>query len=199
MKYQCLLLVTSVVSACASNPPPPAASSETIDVATNTPSTASNEPIKTDIMLAAEADRKAEANASQAPANSRPAGDGAIASPQPPVAAAAPAPAAAPAAPVAAAPDNSRVNARDRSGDSLTAADQGGGEGDRKLTQQIRQAVMKNDSLSFTAKNVKIITVNGKVTLRGPVNTEQERSAIDAAARSVAGASHVENLIEIKK
>ncbi len=97
------------------------------------------------------------------------------------------------------APDNTRVNTRDKDGKNLTPMDQGGSEGDRKITQQIRQAVMKDGSLSFTAKNVKIITINGKVTLRGPVKTEAERSAIEAAAKSAAGANQVDNLLEVKK
>jgi osmotically-inducible protein OsmY len=67
------------------------------------------------------------------------------------------------------------------------------------VTQHIRQAVMKESSLSFTAKNVKIITVNGKVTLRGPVNSAEERATIEAAARKVAGVIQVENLLEVKK
>ena len=58
---------------------------------------------------------------------------------------------------------------------------------------------MKDGSLSFTAKNVKIITINGKVTLRGPVKTDQERAAIEAAAKQVAGATQVDNQIEVKK
>jgi hyperosmotically inducible protein len=77
--------------------------------------------------------------------------------------------------------------------------DQGGSESDRKITQQIRQAVVNDGSLSFTAKNVKIITVDGKVTLRGPVKTEQERAAIEAAAKRIAGAAVVDNQIEVKK
>ena len=95
-------------------------------------------------------------------------------------------------------PDNSRVNVRDRSSTALTPMDQGTSEGDRKITQQIRQAVVKDGSLSFTAKNVKIITINGKVTLRGPVKTDAERSAIELAAKKVAGASQVENFLEVK-
>lgn len=81
----------------------------------------------------------------------------------------------------------------------MTPVDQGGSEADRKITQQVRQALMKDGSLSFTAKNVKIITVNGKVTLRGPVNNEQERATIEAAAKKIAGAGQVENLLELKK
>lgn len=96
-------------------------------------------------------------------------------------------------------PDNSKVNARDRDASALTPMDQGGSESDRKITQQIRQAVMKDGGLSFTAKNVKIITINGKVTLRGPVNTDGERKAIESAAKAVAGVAGVDNQIEVKR
>jgi hypothetical protein len=99
----------------------------------------------------------------------------------------------------AAAPDNTKVNERDRNTAAPTPMDQGQNETDLKITQQIRQAVMADGSLSFTAKNVKIITQNGKVTLRGPVNTAQERSAIEAAARKVAGTAQIDNQIEVKK
>jgi hyperosmotically inducible periplasmic protein len=83
--------------------------------------------------------------------------------------------------------DNSRINRRDRSGSTLTPMDQGPSDADRKITRDIRQAVMKDSSLSFTAKNVKIITIGGKVTLRGPVKTQAERAAVEAAARKVVG------------
>jgi hyperosmotically inducible protein len=96
-------------------------------------------------------------------------------------------------------PDNTKKNERDRNSAALTPMDQSNSEGDLKITQQIRQAVMADGSLSFTAKNVKIITQKGRVTLRGPVKTEQERSAIDAAARKVAGTTEVDNQIEVKK
>jgi len=100
--------------------------------------------------------------------------------------------------PSGAPPDNTKVNKRDNDSAALTPMDQGNGQSDLKITQQIRQAVMADGSLSFTAKNVKIITVKGKVTLRGPVNNDTERSAIEAAARKVAGAQ-VDNQIEVKK
>jgi hyperosmotically inducible periplasmic protein len=97
-------------------------------------------------------------------------------------------------------PDNTKVNERDRSSASPpTPLDQRENQTDLGITQQIRQAVMKDDKLSFTAKNVKIITQGGKVTLRGPVNSVEERSAIEAAARKVAGVTAVENQIEVKK
>ena len=114
----------------------------------------------------------------------------------------APPPASTPAAtppPATTPPDNTKVNQRDRDGATSTPLDQGNSEADLKLTQHIRQAVMADDSLSFTAKNVKIITRDGKVTLRGPVKTEHERNAIEAAARKVAGAAAIDNQIEVKK
>jgi osmotically-inducible protein OsmY len=65
------------------------------------------------------------------------------------------------------------------------------------LTQQIRKAIMADKSLSTNAKNVKIITANGFVTLRGPVNTPQEKATIEAKAQSIAGANNVDSQLEI--
>ncbi len=98
-----------------------------------------------------------------------------------------------------AAPDNSKVNKRDAKGSTPTPIDQGESQTDLDITKKIRQAVMGDSTLSFSAKNVKIITRDGKVTLRGPVSTNQERSAIQAAAQKVAGASNVDNQLEVKK
>ncbi len=92
---------------------------------------------------------------------------------------------------------NTKVNDRDRHG-ALTPTNQGGGN-DRDITAAIRRAVVSDGSLSFTAKNVKIITTGGKVTLRGPVKSDQERSAIEAKAKSTAGVSEVDNQLEVKK
>ena len=76
--------------------------------------------------------------------------------------------------------------------------DQGTSEADRKTTQQIRQAVVDDKTLSFTAKNVKIITKDGKVTLRGPVKNSAEKATIDSIARKVAGAQ-VDDQLEVAK
>jgi len=76
--------------------------------------------------------------------------------------------------------------------------DQGSSEADRKITSDIRKALMSDGNLSFTAKNVKIITIDGKVTLRGPVKTAAERTAVEAAARKVAGSgARVESQLEL--
>lgn len=95
------------------------------------------------------------------------------------------------------APDNTGRNVRDRGGDTMTPIDQSNEKADLNLTQEIRQAIMADDSLSMNAKNVKIITANGVVTLRGPVNTPQEKATIEAKAQSIAGANSVDSQLEI--
>jgi hyperosmotically inducible periplasmic protein len=80
---------------------------------------------------------------------------------------------------------------------NLTALDQGNGEVDLDLTQRIRKAVMADDALSFTAKNAKIITRDGHVTLRGTVKTGAEKDAIYKCAVETAGVGHVSNELEI--
>jgi hyperosmotically inducible protein len=94
--------------------------------------------------------------------------------------------------------DNTRVNVRDRADQTLTAGDQGGTEADRDITQQIRKGLTDDNALSTTAKNVKIITTNRKVTLRGPVNTEAEKTSIASLAKSIAGEGNVEDELEVK-
>lgn len=69
---------------------------------------------------------------------------------------------------------------------------------DLQITQRIREAVMENDQLSFTAKNVQVITKDGKVYLRGPVRNQNERRAIEKTAVSVAGRDMVTNELEVK-
>jgi len=93
--------------------------------------------------------------------------------------------------------DNTDKNERDRKMDTLTPGDQGGSEADRTVTQQIRQDLVKNDALSMTGKNVKIITVDGVVTLRGPVKSTGEKSQIATIAQSVGGVKRVDNQLEV--
>jgi hyperosmotically inducible protein len=95
------------------------------------------------------------------------------------------------------APDNTGVNARDRDGNTLTATDQSERAADRTLTQQVRRAIVSDDSLSTDAHNVKIITVDGVVTLRGPVKSPQERSSIVAKANQVAGVKRLDDQLEV--
>jgi osmotically-inducible protein OsmY len=95
------------------------------------------------------------------------------------------------------APDNTGVNVRDRNPESLTAGDQSESEADRTLTQQVRQVIVADDSLSTYGKNVKIITVDGVVTLRGPVKSQQEKVNIGSKAQQIAGVKRVDNQLEI--
>ena len=94
--------------------------------------------------------------------------------------------------------DNTGKNTRDRSEESKTATDQSNNPSDIKMTGDIRKMVVKDDSLSMMAKNVKIITIDGVVTLRGPVETEKEKAAIEKHAKQ-AGAKTITNELEIKK
>jgi hyperosmotically inducible protein len=94
-------------------------------------------------------------------------------------------------------PDNSGRNVRDRNDQNKTTGDQSENEADRTITQNIRQAVTADDSLSTNAKNVKIITNDGTVTLRGPVKSEKEKAEIEAKAKQVAGVKRVDNQLEV--
>jgi hyperosmotically inducible protein len=96
------------------------------------------------------------------------------------------------------APNNSQVNVRDRAPDAMTADQQSNTKSDMTTTREIRQAVVKDHSLSVLAHNVKIVSANGKVTLRGPVNTEKEKITIARKARAIAGRGNVDNQIEVK-
>jgi osmotically-inducible protein OsmY len=96
-------------------------------------------------------------------------------------------------------PDNTAINERDRSGETQTSGDQSNSSTDLKITQVIRQALMKDAELSTTAKNVKIITNNGQVTLRGPVKNAQEKAKIDQLARSAAGSAKIDDQLDVKE
>jgi len=94
-------------------------------------------------------------------------------------------------------PDNSGRNVRDRDEQNKTAGDQSESEADRTISQNIRQAITADDSLSTNGKNVKIITIDGTVTLRGPVKSDKEKSTIGAKAQQIAGVKNVDNQLEI--
>ena len=96
------------------------------------------------------------------------------------------------------APNNSAVNVRDRAADAMTADQQSNTKSDMTTTREIRRAVVKDHSLSVLAHNVKIVSAHGKVTLRGPVNTEKEKIAIASKARAIAGRHNVDNQLEVK-
>ena len=93
--------------------------------------------------------------------------------------------------------DNTGRNVRDRDGKSVTSGDQSEKKSDLKLTQAIRKAVVADDSLSTNAQNVKIITSDGVVTLRGPVKDDEERAKVAAKAEEIAGVGKVKNQLEV--
>jgi osmotically-inducible protein OsmY len=94
--------------------------------------------------------------------------------------------------------DNTGRNVRDRSDAAVTPGDQSNNESDLKVTQSIRRAISTNDQFSALAKNVKIITADGKVTLRGPVENEQEKQGVESAAKSAAPGATVDNQLDVK-
>ncbi len=96
------------------------------------------------------------------------------------------------------APDNTATNERDRSGETQTSGDQSNSSADLKITQAVRQALMRDSELSMTAKNIKVITANGQVTLRGPVKTAQEKAKVDQIARSAAGGAQIDDQLDVK-
>jgi hyperosmotically inducible protein len=93
--------------------------------------------------------------------------------------------------------DNTKVNERDRVSSEMTADQQAHNSNDMSITRRIRQDVMKDGSFSTYAKNVKVISVNGKVTLKGPVRSEQEKEKISKYARAAAGAANVKNEMSV--
>jgi len=94
--------------------------------------------------------------------------------------------------------DNTATNERDRSGETKTSGDQSNSSADLKVTQAIRRALMKDRELSTMAKNIKVVTANGQVTLRGPVKTVQEKTKVDQIARSAAGGARIDDQLEVK-
>jgi len=94
--------------------------------------------------------------------------------------------------------DNTKMNERDRNANEPTADRQKDNRSDREITQQVRKAIVKDKSLSTYAHNVKVITQNGLVTLKGPVRSEEEKKAIEAKAAEVAGQDKVTNQLDVK-
>lgn len=101
-----------------------------------------------------------------------------------------------PSAPVIGDPTNTGVNERDRDGTEKTPLDQNENQADINFTAEIRKQVV-DAKLSVDAQNVKIITQDGKVTLRGPVATEDEKTRIGEIAEKVSGPGNVDNQLEV--
>ena len=94
--------------------------------------------------------------------------------------------------------DNTKMNQRDRNPNEPTADQQQNNRADRDLTQQVRKAIESDKNLSEYAHNVKVITQNGQVTLKGPVRSEEEKSAVEAKAAAVAGEGKVTSELTVK-
>ena len=94
-------------------------------------------------------------------------------------------------------PNNTEVNKRDRDERTLTPMDQSNSKADINIIQAIRKGIIKQD-LSTNAKNIKVITQAGEVTLRGPVNSKAELQKIVKLAKAVPGIKTLNNQLEVK-
>ena len=95
-------------------------------------------------------------------------------------------------------PDNTKRNMSDRDSAALTPIDQGINQADIDTTAQIRKEIVAGENMSVNAQNVKIITNDGKVTLRGPVNNAEEKRLIGEIANRIAHAGNVINQLEVQ-
>jgi hyperosmotically inducible protein len=93
--------------------------------------------------------------------------------------------------------DNSKINRGDADKGAVTSDQQRMNPADRAITKNIRSAIMKDKSLSTYAHNIKIITQEGKVTLKGPVRSDEEKTNIEGKATAVAGADNVTNQLTV--
>lgn len=94
-------------------------------------------------------------------------------------------------------PDNSKVNKRDAEKGAVTSETQSNKKADLDLTRNIRRGITGDKEMSTYAKNIKIVSRDGAVTLRGPVKSTEEKQRIDSIAKKVAGAAKVDNQLEI--
>lgn len=94
--------------------------------------------------------------------------------------------------------DNTKMNAQEHDQNAPTADQQKENRSDRDITKLIRQSIVNDKSLSTYAHNVKIITQDGAVTLKGPVRSDEEKQAIEAKATEVAGENKVTSDLKIK-
>ena len=95
--------------------------------------------------------------------------------------------------------DNTARNAENSAAGDTATAGQGESKADVEMTAAIRKAIVDDKSLSVNAHNVKVMSANGVVTLRGPVKSEDEKRSVEAKAKQVAGVTQVNNLLEVEK
>ena len=93
--------------------------------------------------------------------------------------------------------DNTKLNERDRGNATPTSGDQSNSKSDVTITADIRKAIESDSALSTDAKNVKVVTQNGAVILRGPVKSEAEKASVGSKASGVAGVKNVENQLDV--
>jgi len=93
--------------------------------------------------------------------------------------------------------DSTKVNKRDRAKGAVTADQQKENAADRELAAKIRKAIVDDKELSTYAHNVKVVVMDGKVTLKGPVRSEAEKTSVAAKATEIAGAANVTNSLTI--
>ena len=96
------------------------------------------------------------------------------------------------------APDNTKMNKGDNNPSQPTADQQKENRSDRDITQKIRKSVMKDKSLSTYAHNVKIISQNEMVTLKGPVRSDEEKQTIEQKAADIVGKDKVTSELAVK-
>lgn len=96
------------------------------------------------------------------------------------------------------APDNTKVNDRDRNDNAPTADKQKNNKSDVEVTAEIRRSIVSDKTLSTNAHNVKIVAQDGMVTLKGPVHSEAEKTTIEQKAVAVVGQANVTNQLEVK-
>ena len=94
--------------------------------------------------------------------------------------------------------DNTNRNRVDKEHKEVTPSDQGSSKEDLNTTKQIRQAIVADKSLSTNAHNIKVITSNGRVTLRGPVESASEKNAVEKIASAAASGGTVDSQLEVK-
>jgi len=94
--------------------------------------------------------------------------------------------------------DNTKVNKRDRNTAEPTADRAKDNPNDRDIMQKIRKSIMDDKSLSTYAHNVKIVSQHGKLTLKGPVRSEEEKKSVEQKATEVAGAGNVTDEMTVK-
>ena len=93
--------------------------------------------------------------------------------------------------------DNTDLNTRDKSGDTLTPQNQPNSDADLKVLAAVRSAIVDDDNLSMSAHNVKVMVMKGAVTLRGPVKNINEKARVEELTRKVPGVVSIDNRLDI--